>query len=93
MAYATPTRSLAHEEGPVAMALGGGRRSRVATQITLMAVEAGAEGRGLPSHVLGVDYPPGALEPRLFAAAHSSHAGFGCLSRPAADNMFVAVVR
>jgi hypothetical protein len=33
------------------------RRSRVATQITLMAVGAGAEGRGLPSHVLGVDYP------------------------------------
>jgi hypothetical protein len=37
---------------------GGGRRSRVATQTTLMAVGAGAEGRGLPSHVLGADYPP-----------------------------------
>jgi len=35
-----------------------GRRSRLATEVPLTEVEAGPEDRGLPSQVLGVDYPP-----------------------------------
>lgn len=35
----------------------GGRRSSVATEVTLTGAEVGTEGGGLPSHVLDVDCP------------------------------------